>query len=330
MNAMAARARALIPGIAVCLTAAAAASFLSDHYGAPVMLFALLIGIALNHFGESQAASPGIQFSGRTVLRVGVALLGVRVTLSEIAALGWEPFALIVVSVAVTIALSVIAARAMGFNPLFGLLSGGATAICGASAALAIAAALPSHPLKERATAFTIVGVSLLSTLTMIAYPIVASALHLPSADVGVFLGATIHDVAQVVGAGYSVSHEVGDTATVVKLTRVALLLPVILIAALATRSPEGAGEKRPPLLPWFAIAFFALLVVNSTGIVPAAIGAACSEVSRWCLVTAIAALGMKTSIRDIAAAGVRPIVLMVAETVLLAAIVLAALVWLI
>ena len=94
----------------------------------------------------------------------------------------------------------------MGFQSLFGLLSGGATAICGASAALALAAALPAHPLKERATLFTVVGVSALSTLAMIVYPMIAHALGLDSRAAGVFLGATIHDVAQVVGAGYSMS----------------------------------------------------------------------------------------------------------------------------
>ena len=128
------------------------------------------------------------------------------------------------------------------FDVLFGLLTGGATAICGASAALALAAALPAHPGKERATLFTVIGVSALSTRAMIAYPMIVHALDLGPQAAGVFLGATIHDVAQVVGAGYGMSQETGDTATVVKLMRVAMLLPVIVCAAMITRRRAAAS----------------------------------------------------------------------------------------
>ena len=163
------RVRTLFPGVLACVVVAAAATFLSEHYGAPVMLFALLLGMAMTFLsGDGNPCKPGIEFSARTVLRLGVALLGLRITVGQIAALGWEPLVIVVISVVVTIGASMAVARAMGFNTLFGLLSGGATAICGASAALALAAALPAHPGKERATLFTVVGVSALSTLAMI------------------------------------------------------------------------------------------------------------------------------------------------------------------
>ena len=179
---------------------------------------------------------------------------------------------LVVVAVALTIAASMLVARAMGFQGIFGLLTGGATAICGASAALALAAALPAHPQKERATLFTVVIVSALSTLAMIVYPMLAHALGLDPRTAGVFLGGTIHDVAQVVGAGYGMSQETGDVATLVKLLRVAMLLPVIVFAVTLTRRREGeAGGPRPPLLPWFAVAFAVLVAVNSVGVLPAA-----------------------------------------------------------
>ena len=175
-----------------------------------------------------------------------------------------------IATVAITILVSVVVARAIGFRRLFGLLTGGATAICGASAALALAAALPAHPDKERATLFTVIGVSALSTLAMIAYPMIVHALDLGPQAAGVFLGATIHDVAQVVGAGYGMSQETGDTATVVKLMRIAMLLPVIVCAAMITRaSGGGATAHRPPLLPWFAVAFIVLATINSTGWAP-------------------------------------------------------------
>src|SRR5262249_3281927 len=154
----------------------------------------------------------------------------------QIVALGWQPLLLVVLSITLTIAVAMVVARLLGFQSLFGLLTGGATAICGASAALALSASLPNHPLKERATMFTVIGVSSLSTLAMVVYPIVANAFGLDARHAGIFLGATIHDVAQVVGAGYSMSRETGDVAILVKLMRVAMLLPVIVFAAMLPR----------------------------------------------------------------------------------------------
>ena len=323
------RTRELAPGFVVSLIVAAAASFLSEHYGAPVMLFALLLGMALNFLAGDGACKAGIEFTARSVLRIGVALLGMRITLEQIAALGWKPVALVVILVVVTIGVSVIAAKALGFQRLFGMLTGGATAICGASAALALAAALPNHPQKERATLFTVIGVSALSTLAMILYPMIANWLELSPQVAGVFLGATIHDVAQVVGAGYSMSTETGDTATVIKLMRVAMLLPVIVCAAMVTRM-QGADPtgKRPPLLPWFAVGFLLLACINSTGWVVPAVQGTVNELSRWCLVVSISALGMKTQLKELAAVGIKPILLMVGETVFLVVLVLLLLHW--
>jgi uncharacterized integral membrane protein (TIGR00698 family) len=315
--------RTLVPGLLASGVLAAAAAFLSQHYGAPVMLMALLLGMAMNFLSAEGACVPGIEFTARTVLRFGVALLGLRITLVQIAALGWQPIALVLLSVALTIGTSIVVARLLGFRSGFGLLSGGATAICGASAALAIAAALPNHPMKERATLFTVLGVSALSTLAMIAYPMLVQAIGLDPREAGVFLGATIHDVAQVVGAGYSISPETGDVATFVKLLRVAMLLPVIAITVVSyRRAGAEPGAKRPPLLPSFAVAFAVLVAVNSLGIIPQAITKLGADISQWCLVAAVAALGTKTRFRELAGIGFMPVALMVGETVFLAALV--------
>lgn len=314
----------LVPGVASALVIAAAATFLSEHYGAPVMLFALLLGMAMNHLSEEGRCKAGIEFASRTLLRIGVALLGCRITIDQMISLGWQPVAMVVASVAITIAVSVAVAKLLGFNPLFGLLSGGATAICGASAALALSAALPAHPLKERATLFTVIGVSTLSTLAMIAYPAIAAFFGLGAKAAGLFIGGTIHDVAQVVGAGYAISSEAGDTATVVKLVRVAMLLPVILVAsAIARRGSDASEAIRPPILPWFLAAFLALVLVNRW--IPAPALAVGNELSRWCLLTAIAAIGAKTRLGELAAVGIKPVLLMLGETLFLAALVLAA-----
>jgi uncharacterized integral membrane protein (TIGR00698 family) len=326
--------RALMPGVLACGVVAAAATFLSEHYGAPVMLFALLLGMAMNFLSAEGPCAAGIEFTARQLLRVGVALLGLRITVEQIAALGWHPVLLVVASVVLTIAVSVAAARLFGFKGIFGVLTGGATAICGVSAALALSAALPQHPLKERATLFTVIGVSALSTLAMIVYPIVVRWLELDATQAGIFLGGTIHDVAQVVGAGYGMSQETGDAATVVKLVRVAMLLPVIVFAVLLTRLGAVEGDKatahvsRPPLLPWFAVAFALLVAINSIGWVPESVLTTGSDASRWCLIAAIAAIGMKTQLKELSTVGIKPIVLMVGETVFLAVVVLLLLRW--
>lgn len=323
MNHVAALGRALFPGVIACAVVAAAATFLSQHYGAPVMLFALMLGMAMNFLSGQGPSKPGIEFTARQLLRWGVALLGLRITGAQVVSLGWQPVLVVAVLLVLTIGLSMIVARLMGFNILFGLLSGGA------SAALALSAALPPHPLKERATLFTVVGVSALSTFTMILYPMLARSLGLDTQTAGIFLGATIHDVAQVVGAGYGMSQQVGDTATLVKLMRVATLLPVILFAVAFTRGTGRAGDgPRPPLLPWFAVGFAALVALNSTGWLPKALAQAGSGLSGWLLVAAMAAIGMKTQLRELATVGLRPVVLMVGETVFLAGLALALLRW--
>lgn len=315
------------PGITLSAVVAVAAMALGTHYGAPVMLFALLLGMALNFLSTEGKAGPGIQFTARTLLRLGVALLGLRITVAQVAALGWSPVLMVLFSVAATIAVGMVLARLMGFRLFFGLLTGGAVAICGASAALALSAAMPAHPLKERATLFTVIGVSTLSTLAMVLYPMLTHALDMPPVMAGFFIGGTIHDVAQVVGAGYSLSHDAGDAATLVKLMRVAMLLPVIALAAVLARRYERAqgGDAptgpRPPLLPWFAVAFAVLVLVNSSGWLPAVLVEAGQGTSQFLLVASMAAIGMKTQLREIVTVGWKPVVLMVLETAFLAAL---------
>ena len=313
------------PGLLASLIIAAAAAFLADHYGGPVMLFALLLGMAMNFLSEVDRCRPGVEFASKFVLRLGVAMLGFRITLQQIVGLGWKPVALVVAAVTLTILGSIWLARRMGFEGRFGLLTGGATAICGASAAAAISAALPHAPPKERNTLFTIIGVSTLSTLAMIIYPVLIQLLRLDNVHYGMFIGATVHDVAQVVGAGYAISTEAGDTATVVKLMRVAMLLPVIIATTMVIRA-KGAGEgERPPILPWFLAVFLGLAALNSFLPVPSVVQDAGGTASRWCLVTAIAALGIKTRFKDMLEIGWKPVVLMIIETLIIAAMALIA-----
>lgn len=324
----AAAARALAPGLVVAALVALAASWLSEHYGAPVMLFALLLGIAVNFLSADPRCRPGIDFASRSVLRLGVALLGMRITFGQMQSLGAGPLALTFGSVAATICVGWLLARAAKLDPAFGVLTGGAVAICGASAALAIAAVLPKGPHHERDTVMTVVGVTALSTIAMILYPLVAHALGFDAHTAGIFLGATIHDVAQVVGAGYSVSTEAGDTATIVKLFRVAMLLPAVFAISLLFRARNAGAEAgtRPPLLPAFLVGFAVLVAINSTGQVPPGVAQGLQAASRWCLVLAIAALGTKTSLGDLARVGWKPVGLIVGETLFVGLLVLSGL----
>lgn len=307
----------VMPGLLVSVVVALAATFLSEHYGGPVMLFALLLGIAFNFLSAEGDCKAGIDFTSRTVLRLGVALLGVRITVSDAMMLGPAPLLLAVLGVASTIGIGLILARLLRFDPHFGLLTGGAVGICGASAALALASVLPRREGSgESDTIFTVVVVTTLSTIAMVVYPIVLQQLGFTDAQAGIFLGATIHDVAQVVGAGFSISQEAGEAATLTKLLRVAMLVPVVLGLSLALSRGQREGRVR---LPGFLLGFVALVILNSLGFVPAALAAFLSDVSRWALVAAIAALGMKTMLGQIATVGPRALLLVVLETLWIA-----------
>ncbi len=318
-----------MPGLAASGIVAIAAMFLSEHYGASAMLFALLLGMALNFLGTEGKTVPGIQFAASIILRLGVGLLGLRITFGDIAALGLHTSLMVVAAVILTMLFGALCVRLTHAHRHFGILTGGAVAICGASAALAIAAVLPKHPQHERDTSFAVIGVTALSTIAMVLYPLIVSAMGFGARDAGTFLGATIHDVAQVVGAGYSIGKEAGDIATIVKLLRVAMLLPVIVVLTIILRgAPRGAAQARaggrPPLLPWFVGLFALLVALNSTVELPKVALAAAGEFSRWALVCAIAAIGMRTSLKDLAALGWRPVALMIAETLFLAGIIVA------
>ncbi|WP_417248466.1 YeiH family protein [Celeribacter sp.] len=315
--------RGLGPGLLIVALVAMAAQFVADHYGAPVMLMAILFGIPLHFLMYDEKCADGIEFAARHVLRFGVALLGLRVSFDMVQAIGWAQVGMITLGVGATILLSVALAPLMGKDRLFGFLTGGAVAICGASAAMAINAILPKTEESERNLSFTVISVTVLSTVAMIVYPLLARFLGLSEQATGVFFGGTIHDVAQVVGAGYSVSEQSGDVATVVKLFRVTLLAPVVFIGALVLRRNATHGEGRPPLLPLFVVGFLILAVLNSYHLVPALVVEGAGRVSRVALVIAVAAVGMKTSLEKLRFVGREAIFMLIAQTVFLGVFVL-------
>lgn len=329
---------ALLPGLALAALLAAAATGVAALHGGPQMLYALFFGMSLNHLGRAGRTAAGVEFASRTVLRLGVGLLGARITAAQIVALGWQTAAVVVLAVLTTLWAALWLGRRLGLSPAQNVLAGGAVAICGASAALAIAAVLPRHKDSERFTLVVVVTVTLLSTVAMVLYPLLVRVLDLSPALGGLFLGGTIHDVAQVVGAGYTINPETGDAATVVKLFRVTLLTLVVAGTAFAFRhqrvaaappASQGAPVSKPSsllaMLPWFLWLFVAMVLLNSTAMLAPAVQQGLGQLSRICLVVAIAALGMKTSFKQLARMGWQPVKLIVAETLWLALFVLAA-----
>ena len=321
-----AAAAALAPGILLSGLVASigyiAAPFVAKVVPIPNMVIALVVGIALNPLAARPAVQPGMNFCVKTLLRWAVALLGLRVGLGDIAALGLETAGLIVIAMAVTVVSGFVFARWYGRSAGFGALVGVGTAVCGASATLATSTVVPEYKGKQADIAFVVVAVNALATLAMLVYPPLCIALGFDAQTTGVMLGGTIHDVAQVVGAGYAVSEPVGNTAVIVKLFRVFLLLPVVLsVGWYFTRMGVRHGEARVPV-PVFAIVFLVLCVLNSAmPLLPswmpvyAPAKSVLVEVSTWGLLLAIGALGLGTSVKTIVGLGWRHITTVLGAT---------------
>lgn len=314
--------RKLLPGFMLCAVIAVAATFVSEHYGGPQFLYALLLGIAFHFLSDNDKCIPGIEVSAKKLVRFGVALLGARIVASDVSDLGLVGVGALIGAVALTIGFGLLMARILGLPSMLGLLSGGGTGICGISATMAISATLPSNPENERYTLLTAIGIAIFSTVAMVLYPLMVKTFGMNVAEAGLFLGGSIHDVAQVVGAGLIISPEVGDSATLAKMFRVAMLMPVVVILALTfhteRKNSEGGGAKTP-ILPLFLVAFAALATLNSMGWLPQEVIDVSSTVSRWCLVISISALGVKTSLEKLAELGWKPIALMSSEAIFVA-----------
>ncbi len=329
--------RRILPGLVlsalVAVAAVTSAPWIAKVFPIPAMVIALLIGIALNPLAQRQWFQPGIVFCLKTLLRWAVALLGLRIALGDIAALGWATAALVIVSMALTVVSGFLLARAFGQRAEYGALTGAGTAVCGASATLATAIVLPDYKGKEADVAFVVVAVNALSTVAMVVYPVICAWLGLDQQLTGVMLGATIHDVAQVVGAGYAVSEPVGNTAVIVKLFRVFLLFPVVIAIGWWFAGASAASDAGKIPVPVFALVFVALSVLNSVASsVPALaplfaqIKVPLIEASTWGLLIAISALGLGTSLPAIAGLGWRHIATVTGTTIVILALVVAGL----
>ena len=306
--------RGYLPGVAISGLGTLAAGFLSDHYGAPLTLMALLIGLGLNFLSADARLTPGLALASRSLLRWGIVLVGVRVTFAQIVALG--PIALLAVLaiVAATMGIGIIAARRLNLGTAFGTLAGGAVAICGASAAMALATTLSEKRAGQAQLTLVLVGISAMSATAMVLYPLIGHAMGLDDLRAGFLLGASIHDVAQALGAGYSYSKGAGEIAAIVKLTRVALLAPVLAIVALFL--PRGEAGTKGPGVPWFVIGFFVLAGINSLGVIPPIVASGAERTATGLLATAVTATAVRSPLAQLLEAGPKPLLVILIATI--------------
>jgi uncharacterized integral membrane protein (TIGR00698 family) len=289
----------ILPGLSICAIISIAAAWLSEHYAMPIILLGLLLGLALNFISGDPRTHRGLDFASRTFLRFGIVILGGQVTLSQIGAIGLTPFLALLTVMAIAMAGGFVGARLSNQPVAAGLLAGGATAICGASAALALYAVIGRDRLSQAQFALTLVGIALFSAVALTFYPLIAGALHFSDRQAGFLIGASIHDVAQAIGAGFAFSDVAGANATIVKLARVALLAPVVALVAMfyAPRSADGVKLPiwRRLAMPWFILAFLALVVINSAVHLPPVVAEQGLVLSKALLLLAVTATALRT-----------------------------------
>ena len=282
----------LATGLFIALVAQAGA--LRLH--APAPLLAVALGFAVGAAGLGRELAPGLDLWAKPGLRLGVALMGAQITWGEFASLGGPAILASGVVVLGGLAAGAAIGVALGLPIAQALIAAAACSICGASAALAAAQAAPASPENQKTTALVVVGVNLLSTLAMMVYPPIAHALGFNAHQAGVFFGLSIHDVAQVVGAGASVSADAANAAALAKLARIVWLGPAVVLIGMALMRGQKNGQtqvalKGPPL---FVLGFAALAALRGFGVLPAAVIAPMGQVSRLLLLAGVGAISAK------------------------------------
>ena len=300
-----------IPGILLASTVTCFAFFISSSFDLPVMLVSLLIGMIFNFIGGNKLFKKGVDFSASQILRFGVALLGFRLSIENVNNVGYLSIGLTIILVFFTFFTGILISYLFKNKLAIGCLIGGSVAICGASAALAVSSVIPKKRIEEKDILFVILGVTILSTVAMVIYPLLSKFLEMPDIVSGYLMGSTIHDVAQVVGAGYSISEEAGIIATFVKMIRVATLpLIVILTSYMLNKSERGSSK-----LPWFLIFFIVAAFITNMVPLSTTMSYTLQQSSSIFLVLAISALGVKTNITELAKVDFSYVVVIISTT---------------
>ena len=308
----------ILHGILLIALFSCAAFYLADTQPARSLSFSpLILGILLgmlyanslrNHLPETWV--PGILFCSKQLLRAGIVLYGFRLTFQSVAAIGAPAIGIDAAVVAGTLLLGVLLGRALKMDRDLALLTSTGSAICGAAAVLGAEPVVKAAPHK---TAVAVSTVVIFGTVSMFLYPALwrAGILGLTPEQMGLYTGATLHEVAHVVGAGNAMGAEIADGAVIVKMIRVMMLAPVLLVMSLllARRTKGGAGRAKVTI-PWFAFGFLAVIGFNSLDLLPEAAVAGINSFDTFLLTMAMTALGAETSIEKFKRAGAKPFLL--------------------
>ena len=316
------------PGLLVCILAGILAAYISEITVIPVMLLAIIIGLLLHVLNSVSILKDGINWSSRGLLYTGVALMGLRIDLTDLSQVGFMAPLFVILTLITTLLVGYAIARALGQSKDFSILMSGAVGICGVSAAAAICSALEDNPLRDAQLAITVAGITVLSTLAMLLYPFISNALNLNILESGIFMGGGIHNVSQAVGAGYAVSNEAGDLAVIFKLIRVSMLLPVIIIISLVwgkgSSTPyPNVRSKLKASTPPFLVVFCLLALLSCLNIVPDLAKNAGNISAHWALIISLVAIGIKTDTRLVMKVGAMPLTIMTLTTAFMGAMLL-------
>lgn len=315
---MIARLGVVFPGLAVAAMLASVAILLGEspvfrdtlHVGP--LLLVILLGMAWGSFLPLPGwALPGIRVAQRPVLRWAVAGLGFRLSLGEIVRIGGPALAVVVASTLGSLVFAWWLARRLGVGEKLGLLLGVGGAICGASAVVAADSVVQG---ERRDSALALGVITLLGTVGIVVYPWVGRALGMDEFLYGVWNGASLHEMAQVVAAGAGYSRGAVEVATVVKLVRICLLAPVVFWLAWRQRARGGEARARVSIVPWFLVMFVAFAALNSSGLLAAGVLEPVRRADLWLLCVGMAGVGLQTRFSDLGAAGARPILVGVAQ----------------
>lgn len=302
-------------GLALAAAIAAVASWL---HSLPVIgtLSSLILAIALgitvrNTVGVPAIAQPGITFALKKVLRLAIILLGLQLSLTQVAQVGARGLLVVVTTLVATFLFTQWAGRQLGVDRKLAQLIAAGTSICGASAVLAANVVTEG---SDEDAAYAVAMVTVFGSVAMFLYPLLPAILHLSPQAFGLWAGSSIHEIAQVVAAAFQDGKGAGDIATITKLTRVMMLAPVVLTLGLASaaRRKEGGArfDVRTLQIPWFVLGFVALIVVNSFDVIPHALRAAIVNVNQFLLALSLAAMGLETSVAKLRREGLKPFLL--------------------
>lgn len=299
-----------LKGIGITFIIALIARYLSGFPFLSIMgqlVIAILIGMAWRSIlGLQEKIQPGVTFSSKKLLRVGIILLGMRLNLADIYHAGTSVLIIAVINIAFALLVVYGLTRLFGVEKRLGILTACGTAICGAAAVVAIA---PQIKAKEEETAVGAATVAVLGTIFTLVYTGIYTALNLTEKGYGIFAGGTLHEIAHVIAAAAASGDTAVDLAVIVKLTRVALLVPVALIIGyIFQRQEKESSEKGISLsiIPWFILGFIAMSGINTLGIVSGSIAANTVDIAYLLIGMAMAGLGLSVEIKTFRRLGMK------------------------